>query len=229
MRRLGTTATKSVTTAANVIPTCCSFSDAFKYCYYALADLLSILILVAGLTSMSSSVDPEPPASIALALLSVPETNDWKLVFDANIVIVSVFGFFVLACLPRAVARICSVEWHIGHTLRHTRLSHHRNRAALTITASTSSSSNDFDRKSDESHSYQSHSHLIRRRPDTTYSRFPLHQPALSSRLHPVAWHLRPRISPGFCCGQALILVLYAGVLMFASLRSSNIFTDPVR
>lgn len=176
---------------------------------------------------MSSSADPEPPASIALALLSVPETDDWKLVFDANIVIVSVFGLFVLACLPRAVARICSVEWNIGHTLGHTRLSRPRNRAALTVTASTSSSSNEIDGKSDESYSYQSH--LIRRRPNATYSRFPLHQPALSSILHPVAWHLRPRISPGFCCGQALILALYAGVLTFASLHSSSIFTDPVR
>lgn len=172
---------------------------------------------------MSSSADLEPPVSIALSL-SVPETNNWKLVFDTNIVIVSVFGLFVLACLPRAVARICSVEWNIGHTLRHTRLRHHRNRAALTVTTSVSSSS---DRNSDRSHSYQSH--IIRRRPNTTHSRFPLHQSALSSILHPVAWHLRPRISPGFCCGQALILALYAGVLTFASLHDSNIFADPVR
>lgn len=85
---------------------------------------------------------------------------------------------------------------------------------------------------SEESHTYVAHTHLIRHASTRTLgsvSNLPPHFRAWSAILPPVGGFLRHRLNAGFSVGQALILGLYAAVLVYASFLKSNPFEDPVR
>jgi hypothetical protein len=48
--------------------------------------------------------------------------------------------------------------------------------------------------------------------------------------LHPtLAYALNFRVAPGFSFGKLLVLLAYAALMFFASLRRSDPFSDPVR
>ncbi|EGN94416.1 hypothetical protein SERLA73DRAFT_114632 [Serpula lacrymans var. lacrymans S7.3] len=82
----------------------------------------------------------------------------------------------------------------------------------------------------EESHTYFSHSHLVRH-PQAKPAGWslPPHVRAWSSIVPPVASLLRYRIEAGLSLGQVLILTIYFSVLIYATFLDSNPFDDPYR
>lgn len=182
----------------------------------------------------------------------------FSLVFHIDFLIIALATAFALSTLPRALARFSSAaEWRHGHILRSIRLGPARLRGLQTkknnprgsqdpgpsnekdlspqAAGYPSSSGHEHVRDgvmSEESHTYFSHTHLIRHTSTRTLgpvSKLPPHFRAWSSILPPVGGLLRHRLNFGFSLGQALILGVYAAVLVYASFLGSNPFKDPVR
>ncbi|KAI6026492.1 ferric reductase like transmembrane component-domain-containing protein [Pisolithus microcarpus] len=171
-----------------------------------------------------------------------------SLVFHVDLFILAVAAVFALATLPRAFARLSrSAEWRRGHILRSTRLDYRRPRRPPPLRPpptpakestktppeepqATSSSGHDGI-TSEESHTYVSHTNLIRR-PSTGKAAanfLPPHVRAWSAILPPVGNLLRYRLDSGFSLGQALVLGLYSAILVYPVFLKSDPFTDPLR
>jgi len=179
---------------------------------------------------------------------SISTDGQFQLVFHVNIFLVAVTAIFVLATLPRALARFSRVtEWWNGHILHSINLNNRRPRrlppsppphSTSKVPASpppdepcTASSSGHDGVTSEESHTYVSHSNLIRR-PTTGKAAenvLPPHVRAWSSILPPVGNLLRYRLDSGFSAGQALVLGVYTAVLIYPVFLKSDPFTDPLR
>ncbi|KAH7890412.1 hypothetical protein F5I97DRAFT_1799605 [Phlebopus sp. FC_14] len=169
----------------------------------------------------------------------------FALVFHTDIFLLAVASVFALAALPRAIARFSrAAEWRHGHILRSVRLKTRRPRGPPPRSAQSPSSSSDPSTStaghdgppdgvtSEESHTYFSHSHLLRRsstRTRPTAWVLPPHVRAWSAILPPVGGVLRYRLDAGFSIGQALVLTVYAVTLVYASFYKSNPFKDPLR
>lgn len=166
----------------------------------------------------------QPPASGAAA----PKPFDnLRLVFNGDILLIAFFACFVVVSLPRAFARMLS-GWR-GHILWSV-AGKRRDRKLTSTPSSTEASTENYGpTKSEDSHTYQSHARLVRRESDNVLSAIPYHIPTLSSIFHPIAPIFRYRIIPGFSLGQAVILGVYGGVLIYVLLYQSNTFTDPSR
>ena len=68
------------------------------------------------------------------------------------------------------------------------------------------------------------------RRPPPPPRRAPTRVPRWTTILHPtLAYALNFRVAPGFSFGKLLVLLAYAALMLFASLRRSDPFSDPVR
>lgn len=184
--------------------------------------------------------------------------NDLNLVFHVDIFIAALITLFALSTLPRAFARFSSAaEWRHGHILRSIRLgsgrfrglkakiSHPRypqdptpsNEKGLSRQVAGQPSSSGHDCLPDggmteESHTYFSHTHLLRHASTRTLgsvANLPPHMRAWSTILPQMGGFLRHRLDAGFSLGQALILGLYAVVLVYASFLESNPFKDQMR
>ena len=181
------------------------------------------------------------------------------LVFHIDIFIVVLATVFALSTLPRALARFSSpAEWRHGHILRSIRIGTRRIRGLNTNQISCPQASQDpgpFNEKdlspqaagfasssghgltregftSEESHTYFSHTNLLRHASTRTLgptSTLPPHVRAWSAIVPPMGGFLRQRLHAGFSVGKALILVVYAAVLVYASFLGSNPFSDPLR
>jgi len=58
----------------------------------------------------------------------------------------------------------------------------------------------------------------------------PTRVPRWTTIIHPtLAYGLNFRVAPGFSFGKLLVLLIYAALMLYASLRDSNPFADPVR
>ncbi|KAI6032654.1 hypothetical protein F5J12DRAFT_712486 [Pisolithus orientalis] len=164
------------------------------------------------------------------------------LVFHVDIFILAVGAVFALATLPQAFARLSrGAEWRHGHILRSIRLDYRRPRRRPPPRSSpipvppqelyATSSTGHGGVTSEESHTYVSHTNLIRR-PSTGKSAaklLPPHVRAWSAVLPQVGNLLRYRLDSGFSVGQALVLGLYSAILIYPVFLKSNPFTDPLR
>lgn len=181
-----------------------------------------------------------------------------NLVLDINIFIAALVTVFALSTLPRALARFSSAaEWRHGHILRSIRLGSSRLRGPETpISAQRGSQdpapSNEKDPSppvaghasssghgylpdgvmSEESHTYVSHTGLLRHASTRTLgpaSKLPPHVRAWSAILPQIGGFLRHRLDAGFSLGKALILGVYAAILVYATFYKSNPFKDSAR
>ncbi|KAG6376754.1 hypothetical protein JVT61DRAFT_1775 [Boletus reticuloceps] len=181
--------------------------------------------------------------------------NASNLVLHIDILIAALVTVFALSTLPRALARFSSAtEWRHGHILRSIRLGSRRLRGLRTNQISNprlqdpgplnekhlspqvaSSSGHEYlpdGVLSEESHTYFSHTNLLRHGSTRTLgsvSNLPPHVRAWSSVLPQMGGFLRYRLDAGFSVGQAFILGLYAAILVYAAFLSSNPFEDPAR
>jgi ferric-chelate reductase len=176
------------------------------------------------------------------------------LVFHIDIFLAALVTVFALTTLPRALARFSSAaEWRHGHILRSIRLGSGRLRGLQYTPGSqdpTPSNEKEVSRQvaghasssghgclpdgviSEESHTYLSHTNLLRHATTRTLgsvSKLPPHVRAWSATLPQMGGFLRHRLDAGFSLGQALLLGLYTAVLVYASFLKSNPFEDPVR
>ncbi|KAG1742968.1 hypothetical protein EDD22DRAFT_920424 [Suillus occidentalis] len=161
-----------------------------------------------------------------------PAVDAFQLVFHVNIFLLALAGVFALFTLPRAVARFSrAAEWRYGHILRAIPLQRRTPKPPMRSIQSPSSSSPAADNlTSDESHTFHSEAHLIRHpaAKEEGWS-LPPHICAWSSRIPTFANILRYRLDIGFSLGQALVLVIYTAVLVYAGFLKSNVFEDPLR
>ncbi|KAF8443885.1 hypothetical protein L210DRAFT_3395367 [Boletus edulis BED1] len=163
--------------------------------------------------------------------------NASNLVLHIDILIAALVTVFALSTLPRALARFSSAtEWRHGHILRSIRLGSRRplNEKRLSPQVASSSGHEYLPDGvlSEESHTYFSHTNLLRHGSTRTLgsvSNLPPHVRAWSSVLPQIGGFLRYRLDAGFSVGQALILGLYAAILVYAAFLSSNPFEDPAR
>lgn len=179
---------------------------------------------------------------------SISTDGQFRLVFHVNLFLVAVTAVFVLATLPRALARFSrAAEWGNGHILHSVNLNHRRPRrlppspppqSAGKVPASppadepyTASSSGHDGVTSEESHTYVSHTNLIRRPTNgkAAENMLPPHVRAWSSILPPVGNILRYRLDSGFSAGQAMVLGVYTAVLIYPVFLKSDPFNDPLR
>ncbi|KAI6121233.1 hypothetical protein F5141DRAFT_1210912 [Pisolithus sp. B1] len=188
------------------------------------------------------------PTTLETSSDSSGSVNALGLVFHVDIFLLAVAAVFALATLPRAFARLSrSMEWRRGHILRSTRLDYRRPRRSPPLRSpptpakepttippeepQVASSSGHDGITSEESHTYVSHTNLIRR-PSTgkaTAKLLPPHVRAWSAILPPVGNLLRYRLDSGFSLGQALVLGLYSAILVYPVFLKSDPFTDPLR
>ncbi|KIJ60791.1 hypothetical protein HYDPIDRAFT_170073 [Hydnomerulius pinastri MD-312] len=176
------------------------------------------------------------------------------LVFHVDIFLLAIAAVFALATIPRALARFSrAAEWRHGHILRAVRLETRRPRGSAEPKSPrnaqdpspsgssppdpgyTSSSGHECPPDgvtSEESHTYFSHSHLIRHGSSRSRSNpgsLPPHVRAWSAILPPIGGVLRYRLDSGFSVGQATVLGIYVVVMIYASFLKSNPFKDPLR
>lgn len=152
-----------------------------------------------------------------------------QLALYTDVVLLCGVAVFALFTIPRCVTRFSrGFEWGQGGLLRSTEVAPPR-RPKRRPTLNQQSS---FALGSEDSHTLNSHSHLVRRgsekRGHVHYS-FPPHTRAWSTLAFPLARMLNYSVSRELNLGQAIIMVSYFGVLLFASLWHSSLFTDPVR
>ncbi|KII85327.1 hypothetical protein PLICRDRAFT_56591 [Plicaturopsis crispa FD-325 SS-3] len=186
-----------------------------------------------------------------VATLASSAVNNTRFVFHIDIFIIAFIGGFVLLSFPRALARFSrSIEWRHGHILRSTTLHHGRHRGAhdtssrrnmtvdtLATTRSAAhpqTSPSTFSVDTRTAYGYRSSRPQSDEVPISPYPRarrspFPPHVREWSNILHPLAPFFRHRVDLGFSVGQCVILSGYFGILLYASLYKSSLFTDPLR
>lgn len=155
------------------------------------------------------------------------------LVFHVDLLLVAIFGCFVLFRLPRVLARLSrAMAWSHGHILRSVRRRRlKRGRlgvAGHSIGVIPSEGGMDF--ASDDSHSLYTREYVAQRqRRKRARSSYPPHVASCPTFARPFVPTLRYRITPGFSLGQLLVLGGYLLVLLYATFEGSNPFTDPSR
>lgn len=163
---------------------------------------------------------------------SSPAVNPFQLVFHIDIFLLALAGVFALFALPRAIARFSrAAEWRHGHILRAIPLERRAPKPAMRSIQTLAFGAPAPDNvTSEESHTLHSDAHLIRH-PAAKQEGWslPPHVRAWSSRVPTFANILRYRLEEGFSLGQALILMIYSVVLVYAGFLRSNPFADPLR
>jgi ferric-chelate reductase len=161
-----------------------------------------------------------------------PSVNPFNLVFHIDIFLIAFAGVFALFTLPRAIARFSrAAEWRHGFILRAIPLERRALRPVMRPVQSLAFGTTAADNvTSDESHTLHSDAHLIRH-PAAKQEGWslPPHIRAWSSRVPSLGNILRYRLEAGFSLGQALVLLVYLAVLVYASFLKSDPFSDPLR
>ncbi|OJA16573.1 hypothetical protein AZE42_03834 [Rhizopogon vesiculosus] len=173
---------------------------------------------------MSAATQPTTPPS---------PVNPFDLAFHIDIFLIAFAGVFALFALPRAVARFSRVaEWRQGHILRAIPLERRAPRPPVmrSVQSLAFGAPAADNVTSEESHTLHSDTHLIRH-PAAKQEGWslPPHVRAWSSRVPTFGSILRYRLETGFSAGQALVLLVYFSVLVYAGLLKSNPFSDPLR
>ncbi|THH20581.1 hypothetical protein EW146_g795 [Bondarzewia mesenterica] len=162
------------------------------------------------------------------------EFDDSTFVFHIDIVLLCVFGLYVLFTLPRAFARICRTsELRAGHLLR--------SGGSHRIVPLPLGSAGDLQQvnasrpelDSELSHSYNSHAHLVSNLSASGKSRKynpPPRVPRLSTLIHPfIGYALNYRVAPSMSVAKLFILAVYLGIVFYAAFYKSDPFSAPIR
>jgi ferric-chelate reductase len=153
-----------------------------------------------------------------------------RFVFHVNLFILALFALLVIPRIPRMLAGLWRIsEWCNGHILLD------RPNRRPTVSRSYQNSHRHPDPggiSTDDSHTLFSHSNQPQRIDDNGKPlavAYPPHVASSARLLRPLVTILRRRISPGFSAGQFIVLLLYFGVLVYASFYKSSPFSDPLR
>lgn len=183
-------------------------------------------------TAASSSGNAAP------AFAPGAQVDPAALVYHIDLILIGALGLYILAVAPRAFARLSRAsEWAQGFILRRV------DRVLRTYKTPISSSSievarsqwidtNEATSGSDDSHTYDSHTHLNRYGSPSRYGATPEYTPHVAScfaLFRPIIIALRHRLSPGFSIGQLIVLAVYFSLLLYASFYKSNTFADSTR
>ncbi|KZT21964.1 hypothetical protein NEOLEDRAFT_1138761 [Neolentinus lepideus HHB14362 ss-1] len=160
-----------------------------------------------------------------------PVVNPLQLALYTDVALLCGVAIFVLFTIPRFVARFSKGrEWGQGALLHSTDVAPPRRSPKRRPTLNQQSS---LQLGSEDSHTLNSHSHLVRRASEKAKGRvhysFPPHVPSWSTLALPLAKILNCSVSPELSLGQAILMLSYFGGLLFVSLYESSLFTDPIR
>lgn len=149
------------------------------------------------------------------------------LLYQIDLVLISITGLFVVANLPRVIALFGTTsEWFDGHFLHCVPYKPSANRSFPPPDSKTEFFSN-------ISHSLQTHAAFATQRVTEKGTPITMHYPphigSCNKFLRPILTPLRLRISPGFSVAQSFIFFIYFTCLVYATFYGSNIFTDHTR
>ena len=153
-----------------------------------------------------------------------PPNNEFLLVEHIDILIAALIGFLALFQLPRALVRLRQrSEWSQGHFFQHKA----RNRQVQpgsshesdAIPAKESLSRNPT---TSEIHAFYGDRRRLLKRADATQPTYPPHMPTYPAFLRPFAEYLSLSIVPGYSNLQALVMLAYLGILLYAFFYRSN-------
>jgi len=170
------------------------------------------------------------------SMIALPVPNnlpDASLVFGVCLFVMAIIVIFMVIRIPRLLALFgTSSEWIDGFILRHIpvyrprRVLHRKHQTypppPLKDNKFVGGSIDDIISK----HSYPSERSLLSKEQK---KRYPPHIPSCMKPLRLFLKPLRMRISTGFSLGQMLLLAVYLGILLYATIHNSNIFLDQSR
>jgi ferric-chelate reductase len=161
-----------------------------------------------------------------------PQVDDLSLVFHLNLVIFALFGLFSILTLPRFFTRFSrGSEWTTGLFLySRPRSSTPKSKYVVSVPLESVSHKATFS-GSDDSHTLNSHTHLIRRAADEKGRKLslPPHMKSWTGRYHRISAFLDRECVPSYSIGRSVIVAGYFLVLLYASVYKSSPFSDPLR
>ncbi|KAJ7578669.1 ferric reductase like transmembrane component-domain-containing protein [Mycena floridula] len=162
-------------------------------------------------------------ATTAPAGAAAPRFDDGMLVYNVDLVILSIIALFILVRIPSALARLSHAsEWKNGLMLGNTKfISPH------SINYGKEEGGDAGYHGSDESH-YKPRG--LEKSSISVTSSYPAHVPVCPSFLQGLMSHFKMNVGPGYSFGQFFLLVAWFGILVYPSLyKSTGPFTQPKR
>jgi hypothetical protein len=164
-----------------------------------------------------------------------PQVDSLSLVWHTDILILAFFAFFAVLTLPRFFTRFSRPsEWLDGHFFRSTTLLKQRyvskTKKVILSPAEPVQSRAAF-ASSDDSHTLNSHSHLIRSAAEKGRIKLdlPPHIQSWAGRCRRISAFLCQECVPGYCIGRSIIVLGYFFIVLYASVYKASLFADPAR
>ncbi|SRR6266550_1189778 len=175
---------------------------------------------------MSSNEQHPPPKNL----------NEFLLVEHIDILIAALIGFLALFQLPRALVRLRKrSEWSRGHFFQHKA----RNRQVPPGSSQESDaiptkeplSRDPVSATTSEVHAFYNYGdrRQLLKMAEATQPTYPPHMPTYPAFLRPFAEYLSLSIVPGYSNWQALVMLAYLGILLYAFSYRSNFLNNPRR
>lgn len=164
------------------------------------------------------------------------EVDSESFIFHVTLFVLAILGVVFLFRLPRGIALFGSDDWRIGHILRYipyrpTRSASRSRRIIQATHGSTTQPPSPTSHyvASDESHTLAYHQQTFKRvdaMGRAIEMQYPTHIPSCPPFLRWTLPLLRHRLTPSYSFGQAIVLLVYSWILIYATLYKSNFFVD---
>lgn len=164
------------------------------------------------------------------------EVDSESFIFHVTLFVLAILGVVFLFRLPKGIALLGSDDWRIGHILRYIpyRPARSASRSRRIIQATHGSttqppSPTSHYVASDESHTLAYHQQTFKRvdaMGRAIEMQYPTHIPSCPPFLRWMLPLLRHRLTPSYSFGQAIVLLAYSWILIYATLYKSNFFVD---
>ncbi|KAK7028156.1 hypothetical protein VNI00_014971 [Paramarasmius palmivorus] len=158
------------------------------------------------------------------------EVDSEMLMFNIDIVILSLLAVLVFLRLPRAIARLWKTsEWTRGHLLWYSRFPGNPSQRVVWGN-DTGLPYTGGDYTTDSSHTlHGTELQRVSKKGTPIDVSYPPHIVSTPASFRPMLTLLHKRITPGVSLSHLVIMSIYLGVLIFPAFWETNAFTDPVR
>ncbi|KAJ3823188.1 ferric reductase like transmembrane component-domain-containing protein [Lentinula raphanica] len=159
--------------------------------------------------------------------------SDFQIVWDIDIILLSIIALLFLLRLPRFLARLYRFsEWTSGLVLRN-RPYHTRTSASRRVQFSVGNNSSMNDLSTDESHVMYQDKMSAQRTPQVqggiASSAYPPHVSNCPTFFRPLLKLLHARVNTGVSFSHMAMMIVWTGAVVFPAFYMTEAFTDPVR
>lgn len=166
---------------------------------------------------------------------AAPKFDTIAFVFHINVLTLALFALFAAFTLPRLLTRFSrGSEWSRGYFLYSVTAENARkawkSKYHISPPPVESVSRRAAFSGSDESHTLNSHTHLIRRKDEKGRKLYlPPHTQSWSGRYHRISAFLGQECVPGYSIGRSIVVLGYFLIILYATVYKSSPFSDPQR